>query len=54
MHDLPLALELLGHSGWVMEQEGELPGCSEAGTDFLQVGCSNGTTVAQETCHTRF
>jgi hypothetical protein len=35
MHDLPLALELLGHSGRVLGQEGELPGCSDAGTDFL-------------------
>jgi hypothetical protein len=46
MHDLLLALELLGHSGWVLGQEGELPGCSDAGTDFLQVGCSDGTAVA--------
>jgi hypothetical protein len=28
MHDLLLVLELLGHSGWVLGQEGELPGCS--------------------------
>jgi hypothetical protein len=48
MHDLPLALGLLGHSGWVLGQEGELPGCSDAGTDFLQVGCSNGTAAAAE------
>jgi hypothetical protein len=45
MHDLPLALELHGHSGWVLGQEGELPGCSDAGTDFLPIGCSDGTTA---------
>jgi hypothetical protein len=48
MHDLLLALGLLGHSGWVLGQEGELPGCSDAGTDFLQVGCSNGTAATAE------
>jgi hypothetical protein len=47
MHELLLALGLLGHSGWVFGQEGELPGCSDAGTDFLQVGCSDG--AAEET-----
>ena len=46
MHDLLLALELLGYSGWLLGQEGELPGYSDAGTDFLPVGCSDGTTVA--------
>jgi hypothetical protein len=45
MHDLLLALELLGHSSWVLGQEGELPDCSDAGTDFLQVECSDGTTA---------
>jgi hypothetical protein len=51
MHDLLLALGLLGHSGWLLGQEGELPGCSDAGTGFLPVGCSNGTAaaVAEET-----
>jgi hypothetical protein len=39
-------LGLLGHSGWLLGQEDKLPGCSDAGTDFLQVGCSNGTAVA--------
>jgi hypothetical protein len=48
MHDLPLVLVLLGHSGWVLGQEGELPGCSDAGTDFLPAGCSNGTAAAAE------
>jgi hypothetical protein len=44
-------LGLLGHSGWLLGQEDELPGCSGADTDFLQVGCSNGTvaTAAEET-----
>jgi hypothetical protein len=35
MHDLLLALELLGHSGWVLGQEGKLPSCSDACIDFL-------------------
>jgi hypothetical protein len=48
MHDLLLALELLGYSGWLLGQEGELPGYSDAGTDFLQVGCSDGTAAAAE------
>jgi hypothetical protein len=46
MHDLLLARGLLGHSGWVLGQEDELPGCSDAGTDFLQVGCYDGTAAA--------
>ena len=29
--------------------EDELPSCSNIGTDFLQVGCSDGTTTAEET-----
>jgi hypothetical protein len=45
MHDLLLVLGLLGHSGWVLGQEGELPGCSDAGTDFLPTECSDGTAV---------
>jgi hypothetical protein len=50
MHDLLLALELLGCSGWLLGQEGEVPGCSDADTDFLPAGCSNGTAaVAEET-----
>jgi hypothetical protein len=46
MHDLPLALELLGYSGWLLGQEGGLPGYSDAGTDFLQVGCLDDTAAA--------
>jgi hypothetical protein len=46
MHDLLLVLGLLGHSGWLLGQEGELPGCSDAGTDFLQTGCSDVTVAA--------
>jgi hypothetical protein len=49
MHDLLLALELLGCSGWLLGQEGELPSCSDAGTDFLPVGCSDGTAAATAT-----
>jgi hypothetical protein len=48
MHDLLLALGLLGHSGWLLGQKGELPGCSDAGTDFLPAGCSDGTATAAE------
>jgi hypothetical protein len=39
MHVLLLVLELLGCSGWLLGQEGEVPGCSDAGTDFLPAGC---------------
>jgi hypothetical protein len=46
MHDLLLVLGLLGHSGWLLGQEDELPDCSDAGTDFLQTRCSDGTTAA--------
>jgi hypothetical protein len=51
MHDLLLALGLLGCSGWLLGQEDELPGCSNAGTDFLPAECSDGTVaaVAEET-----
>ena len=48
MHDLLIALELLVYSGWLLGQEGELPDCSDAGTDFLLIECSNGTTAAAE------
>ena len=51
MSGLLLVLELLGCSDSLLGQEGELPGCSDAGTDFLQVGCSDGTAAvaAEET-----
>jgi hypothetical protein len=45
MHGLLLAQGLLGHSGWLLGQEGELPGCFDAGADFLPVGCSDGTVL---------
>jgi hypothetical protein len=45
MHDLLVVLGLLGHSGWLLGQEGELPGCSDTGTDFLPAECSDGTAV---------
>jgi hypothetical protein len=48
MHDLLLALGLLGHSSWLLGQEDELLGCSDAGTDFLQTRCSDGTAAAAE------
>jgi hypothetical protein len=48
MHDLLLALELLGCSGWLFGHEGELPGYSDAHTDFLPAGCSDRTAVAVE------
>ena len=46
MHDLLLVLGLLGHSGWLLGQEDELPGCSDAGTDFLPAECYDGTAAA--------
>jgi hypothetical protein len=49
MHDLLLALTLLGCSGWVLGQEDGLLGCSDAGIDFLLAGCSDGTAIAEET-----
>jgi hypothetical protein len=49
MHDLLLALELLGSSGWLLGQEGKLPSYSDAGTDFLPIECSDGTAAAEET-----
>jgi hypothetical protein len=51
MHDLLLVLGRLGHSSWLLGQEDELPGCSDADTDFLPAECSDGTAaiVAEET-----
>ena len=48
IHDLLHALALSGCSGWLLGQEGEVPGCSGAGTDFLLTGCSDGTAAATE------
>jgi hypothetical protein len=45
-HGLLLALALPDCSGWLLRQEGEVPGCSSADTKFLLAGCSNGTIVA--------
>jgi hypothetical protein len=42
-HGLLLALELLGCSGWLLGQGCEVPGCSNADTDFLPDGCSEET-----------
>jgi hypothetical protein len=49
MRDLLLALELLGCPGWLLGQECEVPGCSDAGTNFLLAGCSNGTAATEGT-----
>ena len=49
MHDFLLALALLGCSGWLLGQEDGLPGCFDAGIDFLLVGCSDGTAAVEET-----
>jgi hypothetical protein len=51
MHDLLLVLGLLGHSGWLLGQEDELPSCSDAGTNFLPAECSDDTAavVVEET-----
>jgi hypothetical protein len=48
MCGLLLVLELLGCSGWLLGQEGEVPGCSNVGTDFLLADCSDGTSDAAE------
>jgi hypothetical protein len=49
MHDLLLALKLLGCSGWLLGQEGEVPGCSDVDTDFLPAGCSDDIAATEET-----
>jgi hypothetical protein len=49
MHDFLLELALLDCSGWLLGQEGGLPGCSDAGIDFLLAGYSDGTAAAEET-----
>jgi hypothetical protein len=48
MHDFLLALELLGCSGWLLGQEGEVSGCYDIDTDFLPAGCSDSTTATEE------
>jgi hypothetical protein len=48
MHDFLLELALLDCSGWLLGQEDGLSGCSDAGTDFLLAGCSDGTAVVEE------
>jgi hypothetical protein len=44
MHDLLLALELLGCFCWLLGQEGEMPGCSDASTDFLPAAAEETTS----------
>jgi hypothetical protein len=46
MHDFLLALALLGCSGWLLGQEGGVPGCSDTDIDFLPAGCSDDTAAA--------
>ena len=46
IHVLLLELALPDCSGWLLEHEGEVPGCSGTGTDFLLAGCSDGTAAA--------
>jgi hypothetical protein len=46
MHGFLLELALLDCSGWLLGQEDGLPGCSDAGIDFLLAGCSDGTAAA--------
>jgi hypothetical protein len=48
MRDLLLEMELLDCSCWLLGQEGELPGCSDPGTDFLPASCFDGTATATE------
>ena len=48
MHDFLLELALLDCSGWLLGQEDGVPGCSDAGIDFLLAGCSDGTAAAEE------
>jgi hypothetical protein len=53
MCGLLLALGLLGYSGWLLGQEGELTGCFDAGPDFLPAGCFDGivAAAAEETAY---
>ena len=39
-------LGLLGCSDLLLEQEGEVPGCSASDTDYLPAGCSDDTAAA--------
>jgi hypothetical protein len=48
MHDFLLALALFGCSGWLLGQEDGLPGCSDAGIDFLPTGYSDSTAATVE------
>ena len=49
MHNFLLELALLDCSSWLLGQEDGLPGCSDAGIDFLLAGYSDGTAAAEET-----
>ena len=49
MHGFLLELALLDCSSWLLGQVDGLPGCSDAGIDFLLAGCSDGTAATEET-----
>ena len=49
IHGLLLALVLPNCFGWLLGQEGKVPGCSVAGTDFLPIGWSSGIAAASGT-----
>jgi hypothetical protein len=42
IYGLLLALGLSGCSGWLLGQEGEVPGCSVVDTGFLPIDCAGG------------
>jgi hypothetical protein len=48
VHNFLLELALLDCSSWLLGQEDRLPGCSDAGIDFLLASCSDGTAAAAE------
>jgi hypothetical protein len=48
VHNFLLELALLDCSSWLLGQEDRLPGCYDAGIDFLLASCSDGTAAAAE------
>jgi hypothetical protein len=48
VHNFLLELALLDCSSWLLGQEDGLPGCYDAGIDFLLASCSDGTAAAAE------
>jgi hypothetical protein len=49
IRSLLLAMVLPSCFGWLLGQEGEVSGCSIAGTDFLLASCSDGIASAEGT-----